>query len=176
MLTLEQLKKIMPRMARNPNTAAKLFPFLTKAMDEASINTPLRIASFLAQVGHESGEFKYMEEIASGEAYEGRRDLGNTQPGDGKRFKGRGPIQITGRANYEAAGKALGLDLVGNPETASTNEVGFRLAAWFWTKHKLNDLADAKKFDAITKKINGGYNGKADRDAKYNKALEVLGA
>ncbi len=175
MLTIEQLKLIFPRMQRNPKDCATLFPYLISAMEEAQINTALRIAAFLAQLGHESGEFKYMQELASGEAYEGRKDLGNIQPGDGKRFKGRGPIQVTGRSNYAEAGKKLGLDLISNPEQAATNAVGFRIAAWFWNKHKLNELADARKFDAITKKINGGLNGKPDRDAKYKSALEALG-
>jgi predicted chitinase len=117
-----------------------------------------------------------MQELASGQAYEGRRDLGNTQPGDGRRYKGRGPIQITGRANYRAAGKALGLPLEQNPKLAENPEVGFRLAAWYWKSRGLNKYADGSQsgFDKITKRINGGYNGKADRDQFYRKALKEL--
>lgn len=101
------------------------------ALKEGQINTATRQAAFLVQLAHESGELVYMEEIASGEAYEERKDLGNTQPGDGKRFKGRGPIQFTGRSNNRMAGKALGLDLETHPESVATPEVGFRTSVWF---------------------------------------------
>lgn len=175
MLTLDQLQKIMPRMVKNPKDAAKYLPLLNAAMDEAEINTKLRLAAFLAQVAHESGQFRYMEEIADGSAYEGRKDLGNIQKGDGKRYKGRGPIQLTGRANYKKCGEALGLDLETNPELAGDPGTGFRIACWYWTTRKLNALADASKFDAITKAINGGYNGKEDRDRYYTVAKQVLG-
>ena len=99
----------------DPAKAEQYLPHINKAMAEGNINTPKRQAAFLAQLAHESGSLRYMEEIASGAAYEGRSDLGNTQPGDGTRYKGRGPIQLTGRSNYREAGKALGLDLEGNP-------------------------------------------------------------
>ena len=115
-----------------------------------------------------------MEEIASGSAYEGRADLGNTQPGDGKRYKGRGPIQLTGRANYKRYGDLLGLDLVNNPTIAATKEVGFRIAGQFWKLNGLNELADQQQFKAITKKINGGYNGLDDRIKYYERAKTVL--
>ena len=120
--------------------------------------------------------FRFVE-FASGKAYEGRKDLGNTQPGDGVRYKGRGPIQITGRANYRAAGRALGLDLEGNPVLAQKPSVGFKTALWFWNTKSLSNYADCSQsnFDVITKRINGGYNGKADRDQKYAKAKAVLG-
>jgi predicted chitinase len=173
-LTLEQLQAIMPRMARNPKTAASYLPHLLAALEEAQINTRNRIAAFLAQLAHESGELKYWRELASGAAYEGRKDLGNTQPGDGVRYAGRGPIQITGRRNVTDCGKALGLDLVNHPELLETPEVGFRSAAWFWTSRDLNPLADEGNFDRITRIINGGYNGKAHRDAYYERALSVL--
>jgi putative chitinase len=151
---------------------------INAALEEGSINTCLRKAAFLAQLAHESGQLVYMEELASGEAYEGRKDLGNTQPGDGKRFKGRGPIQLTGRANYRAAGQALGLDLEASPEQVKTPYVGFRTSVWFWTTRKLNDLADQgtlESFRQITKKINGGTNGAADREEYWGKAKTALG-
>lgn len=151
---------------------------INDALVEGAINTCHRQAAFLAQLAHESGQLVYMEELASGEAYEGRKDLGNTQPGDGKRFKGRGPIQLTGRANYRAAGKALGIDLEANPEQVKTPYVGFRTSVWFWTTHKLNDLADQgtlESFRKITKKINGGTNGQADREEYWGKAKNALG-
>jgi predicted chitinase len=104
-LTIDQLQRIMPKLP--PAKAAEYLPHLNAAMVEYSVNTPARQTAFLAQLAHESGQLRYMEEIASGQAYENRKDLGNTQPGDGVRFKGRGPIQLTGRANYTAASLAL---------------------------------------------------------------------
>ncbi len=171
-VSVAQLRAIMPRLKE----AELYLPFLNAAMAEVEINTPRRQAAFLAQLAHESAEFRYFEELASGEAYERRRDLGNTQPGDGPRYKGRGPIQLTGRKNYQLAGQALGLDLEGNPQQAATREVGFRVAGWFWKSRRLNEMADAGRFDDITRIINGGYNGKVHRDAYYRRALEVLGA
>lgn len=153
---------------------AEYLPFIESAMIEFDITNELRAAAFLAQLAHESGELKYMEEIASGSAYEGRKDLGNTQPGDGKRFKGRGPIQLTGRANYKKFGDLLGLDLISNPTIAATKEVGFRIAGLYWQSKKLNALADKREFTKITKAINGGLNGEADRLMYYARALKVL--
>jgi putative chitinase len=172
-VSLDQLRQIMPNLSQAK--AQEYLPHLNNAMAEAGINTPRQKANFLAQLAHESGQFRYMEEIASGAAYEGRRDLGNTQPGDGTRFKGRGPIQLTGRSNYQAAGRALGLDLVNNPAQAATPEVGFRTAAWFWNTRGLNDLAESGNFREVTRRINGGFNGLADRQQYYNRALSVLG-
>lgn len=171
-LTLEELQLIMARLATAK--AEAYLPTLNDAMREFEINKRLRQAAFIAQVAHESGEFRYMEEIASGAAYEGRKDLGNTEKGDGKRFKGRGPIQLTGRANYKAAGADLNLKLEDNPTVAATPEVGFRTAGWFWKKHDLNSLADNGRFKQITKVINGGYNGLTDREKYYKRALLIL--
>lgn len=153
-------------------------PFLQAAMIEAEINTPQRAAAFLAQLAHESMELRFFEELSSGAIYEGRKDLGNTQPGDGPRFKGRGPIQLTGRANYRAAGKALGVDLEGHPELAATRAVGFRVAAWYWRTHGLNTFADmdsASGFEITTRRINGGLNGQAFRLAYYVAARKTFG-
>src|SRR3954454_14926288 len=124
--TTLQLRAMMPRLSQEK--AALFKGPLNRTMEQYAITTPLRRSAFLAQLAHESGELRYMEEIASGEAYEGRKDLGNTEPGDGKRYKGRGPIQLTGRANYRAAGKALGIDLEGHPERAKGPDVAFRIA------------------------------------------------
>jgi predicted chitinase len=173
-ITLDQLRAIMPRLPLAK--AQQYLPLLNAAMAEGGINTPQRQAAFLAQLAHESGGLKYFEELASGSAYEGRADLGNTHPGDGVRYKGRGPIQLTGRNNYIAAGKALGLDLVDNPKLAADPAVGFRTATWFWNSHKLSPLADQGNFRAITKKINGGYTGEAGREAYWAKAKAALGA
>lgn len=172
MLTLKNLTDIMPHL---PLAKAQLYlPYLQSAFVEFEVNTVARLAAMLAQVAHESAEFRYMEEIASGAAYEGRQDLGNTQPGEGVRYKGRGPIQLTGRLNYHKAGIALGLDLENHPETAKNPDVAFRTAGWFWKSHGLNELADAGNFDAITHRINGGWNGKTQRDAYHVRALSVL--
>jgi predicted chitinase/LysM repeat protein len=172
-VSLQQLRSIMPNLSEAK--AKAYLPHLNNAMQEAGITTPKRQAAFLAQLAHESAEFRYMEEIASGSAYEGRRDLGNTQPGDGVRFKGRGPIQLTGRSNYRAAGKALGIDLENNPKRAADPDVGFRTAAWYWNSRNLNQYADSGNFRELTRRINGGYNGLADRQKYYQRALNVLG-
>lgn len=172
MLTDDELRQIMPNCAAAKR--ADYLPFIQQAMTEFDITSYWREAAFLAQLAHESGELRYMEEIASGAAYEGRANLGNTQPGDGKRFKGRGPIQLTGRANYTKYGQLLGLDLVNEPTIAATKEVGFRIAGQFWKLNGLNELADQQQFKAITKRINGGYNGLDDRIKYYECAKKVL--
>lgn len=138
-------------------------PRAAAAMIERGITTRKRASMFLAQVLHESGGLNFFEEIASGAAYEGRRDLGNTQPGDGKRYKGRGPIQLTGRANYRTFGAKLGLPLEQQPLLAARHDVGWRIAAAYWESRGLNALADQGAFIAITKRINGGTNGLHDR-------------
>lgn len=133
------------------------------------MESALRLAHFLAQLIHESGSFRYMEEIASGQAYEGRKDLGNVQPGDGRLFKGRGPLQITGRANYRRYGKKIGIDLERHPEIAALPSIGLHLALEYWKVNGLNTLADADNVLGITKLINGGTNGLADRKAHLAK-------
>ncbi len=167
-MKLEHLKRFSPRMAT-------YFDQLTKAMTRYNINTPMREVAFLAQVAHESGNMRYWQELADGKAYEGRKDLGNTQPGDGPRFKGRGPIQLTGRANYKKCGDALGVDLISSPETAAHPDVGCLIAAWYWDSRHLNALADTGNFDGITKAVNGGFNGKPDRDKKYAELKAIWG-
>ena len=172
-ITAAQLKAIMPN-CQHPEYLANI----NTALKEGSINSCFRQSAFLAQLAHESGELVYMEELASGADYEGRTDLGNTQPGDGRRYKGRGPIQLTGRANYRAAGKALGLDLEGNPTQVKTPTVGFRTAVWFWTSHNLNSVADQGTLDSfrkVTRTINGGTNGQADREHYWARAKSALG-
>lgn len=149
--------------------AQQYLPPMEAAMLQFSISSPLRAWMWLAQVGHESASLRYFEEIASGAAYEGRTDLGNTQPGDGKRYKGRGPIQITGRANYTAAAAALGLPLVEHPEMAADPAYAFLVSAWWWQAHGLNEISDTGDVVAATRRINGGLNGLADRQARYAK-------
>ena len=167
-----ELKKIYP-FATISNVRLYL-PFLNKYFSHYQINTPLRICAFLAQVGHESGQLRYAEEIASGAAYEGRKDLGNVHPGDGRKYKGRGLIQVTGRFNYDAISKSLGIDFLNFPEKLKEPEFAVLSAFWFWDKNCLNVFADREDFKGLTKKINGGYNGLKDREALYKKALEVL--
>jgi predicted chitinase len=174
-LTVAGLREVFPLLGAED--ARRYHPRLVEALREAEVNTPWRVAHFLGQVGHESGELRWWEEFADGTAYEGRTDLGNVVPGDGPRYKGRCPIMLTGRANYRAAGGALGVDLEGNPGLAMKPNVGFRIAAWYWTGRGLNELADRRDdgFKEITYRINGGYNGYTDRLEKYNRAKAVLG-
>jgi len=155
----------------------RYFTGLETNMSANNINTPLRMAHFLAQVGHESGDLLYSEELASGEAYEGRTDLGNTQTGDGVRFKGRGLIQLTGRSNYVAYGTARGRDFVtgnNNLLLATDPNLAVDVSCWFWVTHGLNALADADNLNAITRRINGGLNGLADRAAHLQRAKCLL--
>ena len=170
-MTLDQLNKIMP----NARAKAGIFlSALNAAMAEFGITTPARQASFLAQLAHESGQLVYVRELASGAAYEGRKDLGNTQPGDGVRFRGRGLIQVTGRSNYAACGKALGLDLVAQPALLEQTVNACRSAGWFWQSRGLNALADAGDQVKVTKRVNGGTNGLAERLAYFKTAQRVL--
>ena len=181
MLDDAQLQKIMPALA-----AAKsplYLPHLNAAMRASGIGTTvLRTAAFVAQLAHESGEFRWMEEIwgptPAQLRYEPPHDLalrlGNTQAGDGKRFKGRGPIQITGRFNYAKYGQLLGRDLVADPALAAAPELAFATAGLFWQTNGLNELADAQDFVKITRRINGGTNGLADRQMYYARAKTVL--
>lgn len=137
--------------------ANKFFP------EYGIMDSGLRLAYFMAQLIHESGSFRYMEEIASGAAYEGRADLGNTQPGDGKRFKGRGPLQITGRSNYRKYGKLIGIDLESHPELAAVPSIGLHTALEYWRQNNLNKLADADDVVGVTRRVNGGTNGLPER-------------
>ncbi len=159
--------------------AQKWAAALTLAMADGKINTRLRQAAFLAQIGHESGSLLYSKELGGPSyfaKYDGRKDLGNTQPGDGARFAGRGLIQVTGRANYGRASQALFGDdrLLKTPELLEQPEWAAKSAVWFWSTRNLNELADADRFTDLTKKINGGTNGLEDRKARYRLVLSVL--
>lgn len=172
MIHEDELAAIMPHAGKR---IVQFYEYLRYAMAEYEIDTPLREAAFVAQIAHESGELRYTKEIASGEAYEGRADLGNTEPGDGKLYKGRGLIQLTGRANYDLLSDEFGIDFLDCPELLETPEWASRSAAWWWFKRGLNELADKEDFKRITKIINGGYNGIQERYAYYTKALDVIG-
>ena len=145
---------------------------LLAAMNRAGIVDPTERAMFLAQMAHESGNFRYDEEIASGQAYEGRSDLGNTQPGDGVRYKGRGYIQLTGRANYRDYGNRLGVDLENNPDLAKDPNIAADVAIAYWQQRVDRNAARSGDVRTVTRNINGGLNGLADRQNKFNKYMK----
>lgn len=182
----------------SPTACAEAFlPYIIEACDKYVINTPIRQLCFFAQVGHESGGLFYTEELASGAAYEGRKSLGNTQTGDGVRFKGRGLIQITGRANYKSISDNLGVDFITTPtllggkniKVSTPNQLKYSAlsAGWFWNSKNLNAIADLiniqkaidtgsnlENYQQLTKKINGGFNGLADRLNRYKAGLKYF--
>ncbi len=170
-MTPEQLQAAMPYSRQRALVFAAP---LTAAMSEFGITTLQRQAAFLAQIAHESGSLRFVVEIASGAAYEGRRDLGNIQPGDGVKFKGRGLLQITGRSNYLACGGVLGLSLVANPQLLEQPTAACRSAGWYWSSRNLNAYADRDAFGSLTKAINGGYNGLDERCAAWRTACKAL--
>lgn len=139
------------------------------------LDDALVFAHFMAQCAHESAGFVYMEEIASGAAYEGRKDLGNVVAGDGKRYKGRGPIQLTGRANYRRVGRRIGLDLEGNPTLVADPSIGMWCAIEFWDENGLSAIAKADDVEKLTRRINGGTNGLADRKERLAQLKKVMG-
>lgn len=162
------LTAVFQKLGANPARATELALAANVHLETYSIKTQLRFCHFLAQLAHESGNFRYMEEIASGAAYEGRKDLGNTQTGDGKLFKGRGPIQLTGRANYRRYGQQIGIDFENNPEIVAIPSVGLLVACKFWSDNDLNVVADRDDVTTITRRINGGLNGFEDRKNKLS--------
>jgi len=177
-VTLFQLLEIVGE--RNEAHARRHLDGLNEAMKTYKITTPLRRAHFLSQVAHESGGLKWDEELASGAAYEGRLDLGNTEPGDGRRFKGRGLIQLTGRSNYRQYTehrRNLGetsIDFEQTPEIVSEPPFAANVAGWYWDSRKINALADRDDVKAVTRKINGGLNGLNDRKRYLGLAKQSL--
>jgi len=194
-LTISQLDWIMPNAGTR---AAQFLAPLQYTFQQFRINTPIRAAHFLAQIAHESGELRYVRELwgpnPTQQAYEGRRDLGNTEPGDGYFFLGRGLIQLTGRANYLRVSQALFSDsrLIDNPGILEQAQWAAASAGWFWLKNGLNELADTdigfqgsqglqgsqdtteQALEHITRKINGGLNGLDARGRYLARALKVL--
>ncbi len=152
--------------------------------DKNGLDKPHRLAHFIAQIAHESGRWRYDEEVwgptPAQKRYEGRRDLGNVQKGDGKRFRGRGPIQITGRANYReysawAAGQRKSApNFEAKPDLIQTDPWEGLVAVWYWSTRRLNRYADTNNIEMITRRINGGLNGYKDRMALYTRAALVL--
>ena len=171
-ITKEQLSKIY--VEADPKKIDLFLEPLNRTMEEFEINTPQRIRMFLAQIGHESGQLRYVEELASGQAYENRVDLGNVSQGDGVKYKGRGLIQITGKRNYLLCGLALDLPLLEQPTLLAQLPHSCRSAGWFWQNNNLNALCDLNLFEKLTKRINGGLNGYADRYKIYQRAFNVI--
>ncbi len=147
---------------------------LPTILERYAIHTKLRAAHFLAQACHESDGFCTTEEYASGARYEGRKDLGNVEPGDGVRFKGRGIFQLTGRANYARMGEKLGLNLLDEPRLAAEPAISLRIACEYWNDRRISPLADANDLEGVTRRINGGLNGLADRRACLGRAMAAL--
>lgn len=176
---------------------------LNETFEKYEINTPKRQACFIGQCMHESGGFKFLKEnlnysasalmrtwpsrfpdIDTAEKYERNPEkiankvyggrMGNTEEGDGAKYIGRGLIQLTGKENYANCGLGLGVDLLGNPDWLSNPEYASLSAGWFWNKKNLNQYADNMDIETMTKRINGGSIGIADRTAKINKVLDLL--
>ncbi len=149
---------------------------LLNAAKAAGISDPTELAQFMAQMAHESGNFRYLQEIwgptAAQARYEGRKDLGNVQRGDGYRFRGRGYVQLTGRANYRSFGSMIGVDLENNPDIASQPDIAARLAVAYWKTRVKSKVRDFENTRLVTRLINGGFNGLADREAKFKKYKE----
>ncbi len=157
--------------------AKKIAPHLNYAMKEFEINTCLRMAAFMGQVNHETGGLKWFLSMMSGAEHEGSITLGNDQPGDGARYKGRGPLQIRGRKNYREVSKLIGIDIEKNPDLVVETRVGFRAAAAFWKLKGLNELADdnsAVSQDKITRTLNEDMHGSPDRNYRNFMAQRVL--
>lgn len=181
-LSLGQLNSIFPAGSKNGRNE-KFLPGLNSVIDKYGINTVNRLAGFLSQVGVESEELLYVRELGNTSYFnkydidfapKKAKDLGNTEPGDGARFKGRGLIQVTGRANYASCGKSLGLDLLKNPELLEQPLYAVESAGWYWDMRKINTAADADDIVKITRLVNGGTNHLDRRKAYYKKAKEVL--
>ena len=178
-ITLEQLQAIYREAPRE--RLQRWLPFLNNTMEKYQINTAQRQRMFLAQIGHETGRLQWVREIWGPTPqqlrYEGTdlaRRLGNTQPGDGKRYMGRGLIQVTGRFNYQKAAEHFGLPLIDRPEMLEQPQLASDSAGWFWQRNNLNALCDMGMFEQLTRRINGGTNGYADRFQLYQRALSVI--
>lgn len=178
--TLEMVKAVLTKSSKV--TAKDLLVDLNRMVLTSSINTPERCLAFLAQIAHETGNFKWLNELGGKYYFDkydkgtsiGRR-LGNNVYGDGYKFKGRGFIQLTGRYNYTQFQKYLDLrnpdgsapDIIHNPNLVSKLPLALDAAVWYWENRKLNRYADSGDFRMLTKAINGGYNGYSDRLEKH---------
>lgn len=149
---------------------------LNRCLAKFQINTPQRIRHFMAQIAHESGGLKWLKELASGDDYEGRKDLGNIYPGDGRKYKGAGAIQLTGRANYQALSAYLSDADVMKGVDYVADVYPFTSAGFWWHNNAMNSLCDRPDVtvEAVTLRVNGGTKGLADRIKYYSKACEVI--
>jgi putative chitinase len=177
-ITSDQLQEIIKPVNINTGMLNQITNSLNQTFDGYEINTNLRMCHFLAQVLHESGTFRYTEEIwgptVTQQKYEGRADLGNDSPGDGFKYRGRGWIQLTGKANYKLASAELNQDFVNNPDLLQQYPGAALIAGWYWKNHNLNSLADNDDILDITRKINGGTNGLAERQGWLSRAKAVI--
>lgn len=175
MFTEKQLGMIMRDAG---SRVTEFYPSLLKWMEYYSINSLDREAGFLATIAVESGELRWMKEIwgptTAQAGYEGRDDLGNTQPGDGERYMGRCPIQITGRKNYTWARDFFDIDCVAHPELLEQPNEGIQVACGWWKFHGLNEIADTRDFEHVRRKVNGGMNGWAKFQTYTARALQIL--
>jgi putative chitinase len=162
------------KKARQAEIVGAISGVFAATLDSYAINTYLRIAHFMGQVTHECAGFRTTEEFASGAAYEGRADLGNTRPGDGRRYKGRGLLQLTGRANYRRYGGLLDLPLEDHPELAADPVTSLRIACEYWKDRDINEQADADDLVRVTRLVNGGTNGLDDRGGYLRRAKVAL--
>ncbi|MFD4182473.1 glycoside hydrolase family 19 protein [Rhodococcus sp. NPDC058514] len=171
-VTPDELARIVPGMPAEK--VAEYVAPLNAAMERGGIDNPVRQAAFIAQLAVESDSFRTFEEYASGRAYEGRADLGNTQAGDGERYKGRGAIQITGRYNYESLSQFTGVDFVAHPELVEAPENAFTTAVWYWQSRSLNQVADSAGIVRVSELVNGGHHALERRVADFQRGLDVL--
>lgn len=201
-ITTDILAACLPEA--NPLNIELFVEPLSNTCAEFDISTPERMAAFIAQCGHESGNLKYVKEnlnysaqgllktfpkyfdggnvgrydrnpeAIANRVYANRMGNGPEESGDGWRFRGRGLIQLTGRVNYEKCGAGLNIDLMADPTYLETPEGAARSAGWFWYVNRLNTLADAGDIKTMTKKINGGYIGLDDRIRHYEHILHTL--
>ena len=175
----QTMREVAPTFSGAPAASqakiiAEAGALLAATLESYDITSRLRIAHFLGQTCEESAGYRTTEEFASGREYEGRQDLGNTQRGDGPRYKGRGLLQLTGRANYADYGKALGVDLVNNPTLAAQPALSLKIACEYWKRHDINADCDRDDAQAVTRKVNGGLNGLSDRIAFTQKAKTAV--
>ena len=177
MITDSQLKYIYP--FSSSSNRAKYLPYFNEYLEDYDITSPIRMSAYFAQIGHESGQLNYCEELYSGEKYDIgslAKKLGNTpeDDGDGEMYKGRGLIQITGKDNYNKISKTYKVDFMSNPQLLSTPKWAVISSLWFWEYNELNSIADTENFELLTRRINGGLNGIKDRLDIYNRCKTIF--
>lgn len=171
LITMQQATAIFGR-----SPLEKQFLDLNVCLNRFEINTNVRLRHFLAQIAHESGGLRWLQELATGDDYEWRKDLGNVKPGDGRKYKGAGVIQLTGRANYQAFADYMNDQKIMQGSEFVAAEYPFTSAGFWWRNNGMNALADSgANVEAVTLKVNGGRNGLSDRIAYYQKSTQVIG-